>query len=399
MKTAYARIGGLLASCALGVGCGPSTGAETQWLRWFSDVSFIDAARTPQGETVVVGYSALNPQLDEFPLHQEAAERPFIARVDASGEVLHEWIGFLGRAQAVATDDQGRAYVMVGSLPETADSFDVRQCEVRALDAEGEVRWAMDWDCLGDVEVVDDVLVATAERRVEGFDLEGNPQWRAELSSSSFVHFAVDDGGVWWARNDVTSMSNRLLAWRADVHTGEVGEIELDMPGWMLGSTRSLDGGVLAVLFGPPGAVVTEEIVLASFASDGRVRWTQRIDEEELWRWSLVGLTDRGAPWLVGTEEWDDPSAEHSARDRRIIVQRWGEDGAREEALRYGFTSVEPGTPAEGAEVLDPTGCQLSDAPIRGSWAYQGLAHDDQLLVVGRQDCRDSFLLNLRMPW
>lgn len=400
----------------LGSGCGPapSIEAEAQWVRWMTNGVPMDAAMTPAGDTVVVGRSTGDALLrgdDEY----ATVARPFIARLDEDGELLHRWDGFLGEARSVATDDRGRAYVALAALRDDPGSDRPSVCELRAFDADDALRWTKHWpdgdywDCPRDLAIVGDVLVVSVGGMLEGLDLDGQERWRVPMQPMlrPLVPDA-EENAVWWADNEVEELPNdRMIARRYDVRDGAHTEIELDMPGWALGAYQPMNGGLLALVASPSQASEPIEARLVSFALDGRRRWSRTVavypaePERGTWSWAWLTLARGGDLWVMGAEQWirggDDPPVEHY----RLLAQRWTLAGDHEGTLRREFATVEPGSPLERAiaEDEDLIGCDVNDQAARGSWTFHGLSRGEQLVVVGRQGCRDGFVVGLEGTW
>ncbi|MCX4244294.1 hypothetical protein [Paraliomyxa miuraensis] len=408
----HARLGLVL---VLGVAaCGPSLSADAQWVQWLSYRMVSDQAVSPDGETVVVGHTTSDERASFAPYGQYTS-RPFIARIGADGTLLHDWIGFHGRAHAAAIDEDGRAYVALAGLRDDQYWSSPEHCELRALDRDGQERWSLPWaegECPIDVAVAGDAIVVSVYedqgRRLRAFDLDGRPRWQGSL---------LDDVGRLAAVGDTVFMGpvlafvdppeSKAVAWRVDARDGATEEVPLDLegprfPGWFVATAHGLllSSVETGYSYGAPE-------YLTSFDLDGRRRWDRQVVppsgdlylevEQPTWEasWGLP-VADGDAAWVVGAESLFVPYESRTTDRARMMLQRWSAEGEHEGTVRQAFedSDSEPATTARGE-------CPSSDVdqlPILGSWATGAVARPDgTLLVVGRQGCRDSFVMSLEV--
>lgn len=412
---------GLLIIALGSAACSPPLVAHPQWVQWLSYRQPLDMAVSSDGDIVAVGHTT-SDEATSFDPYGQSTWRPWITRISGDGRLLDDWTGFHGYAHAVAVDDEGGAYVVLGGLRDDQDWSTPERCELRALDRDGQVRWSQPWsegECPVYIAVAGDAVVVAVDdwleaARLEAFGLDGRPRWRQPLEALGSL--AVVGDTVWmapeWALVDPPE--SEAVAWRVDARDGHMEAVRLDLEGGRFAHelVATVDG--LLVSSVQVGFSYGAPRFLTSFTFDGRRRWDREVVprrsglegtlEEPTW----VGIHGRPVAdgrdaWLIGTEQLFEPSASPGPSERyRMMLQRWSADGAHGGTLHKVFEDAGADMPAEAdPATFARSECPTSDIdrrPVFGSLATHAFARPNgTLFVVGQQGCRDGFVLGLEV--
>lgn len=381
----------VLASCRED---GPSLAPK--WARWFSFRTTTEVAVSRSGRYIVAaGESSADVG---FALGTPPPPRAWLAILDAEGELLADRSAQSGWYVDVDIDDTGRAYALRIVVDDPSDpDVPTIPYQLLVVASDGAERWALSWDAENGARVpeevfaLDEQVVVRAGRELIAYSAEGEPAWSATISHSPRASVAHADE-LWFAGNVQDSPGSDAAARSVAVRC-EAGECDapllLGEPGLELESLDVDDEQIVAhQCAGPYGERVCR---LARYSRDGNSLGHDVVER--------VGspLIAAGGYWTIGSPRKQDRDDEGAiVRERRHLeLERYRPRGGADFRTRRTFVEHE-------ADAVDRSDCQATDIETNPSivGSHGAVLHalgDGDLLLSGRQGCRDSFLLALEV--
>ena len=397
-------------------GCGGDS-VRVDWVQWFSFRSIGGMTVAPDGAVTVVG----RDNAAVFGLGSPTPRQPFIARIDADGELAWQHVDVLGRRTDLVVAESGTTYHAVWRPialddPEAAPFAEsTADCFVEARDDDGNALWTWRTQaegsgaCASPRGIAHATLVVTAGSMVYGVSSAGETVWQTEIAAlDGQERWAAGGGHVWGVDEGYSETS---VAVRIDPRDGTHEALERDA-GWTVAAVdASEDGLLLLEIEQLPHSDVQR---LVQLDAQGEVRWSRLLPP-----WEVPDMASGAAvvhagsgPWIVGSEsiapelpEADPGEGEDAGEadpevdlaiptQHRVVLQRHDPRGRLEHRVRRTFAE-DPDAPRDRRRCIGTDVAMHDDDGSRASFA--AWAPDGALVVAGRQGCRDGFVMRVEV--
>jgi hypothetical protein len=330
------------------------------------------------------------------PFGVAAPPRAWLTMMTQDGVVTADLSPFSGYFEDIAIDDAGRGYALQMYVEDPDDPDESpTPCLLLAFEPDGTERWTTEWDIQGGARMPDE-LITVADRIIVRTQTDlvaytpgGDVAWLSEIPHPA--DFSVVDGDTIWFAGTRDSAptpdydaASYFVRCTADGSCGEA--TIMGIAGLRLGAVDIASSGVVALQC--EGPMQDGSCRLAVYDHDG----------EEIWHVAVeAGGALASGPdghWVIGsTYAADHDETGAIANDRHHMWLRHHREGGAVD-LRTHRTFVE-----DRQDAIDRSDCPTSDVEyhdVVGSRAETALRlASGNLLISGRQGCRDGFLLAL----